>query len=99
MELMVCGSRSITEKFLKIEVFMPDGVDAVISCGEGGFNALVEKYASENGIKIRTAGVEAIDSADRVLVFWDGKSEEAKLMYDRAKERKKPVDMIVIKVW
>lgn len=97
MELMVCGSRSITEEVLKIEVFMPDGVDTVVSCGEGGFNALVEKYAAGNGIKIRTAGAEAIDYADRVLVFWDGKSEDTKLMYDRAKKRKRPVDMIIIK--
>lgn len=113
MMLMVAGSRSIDADVLKIDMYMPEDADVIITGGEKGVDALAEKYADDNGIEkiVMRGGREHSESsvpsdrtrqmmerADRVLVFWDGKSSGSKAVYDYAKEQGKPVDMIILKM-
>ena len=113
MKLMVAGSRSIDKNILNISAFMPDDVELLITGGTDGVDTMAEQYAAENDIKVQTMhpkyehygngaptvrNKQMVDMADRVLVFWDGKSRGAKFIYDYAKEVGTPVDMMIMKM-
>lgn len=87
MKVAVVGSRSITVE--KLEEYLTDA-EEIVSGGAKGVDICAAQYARENGLILteflpeykrygRAAPIvrnkKIVDYADRVVVFWDGKSK------------------------
>lgn len=88
MKLAIIGSRSL--KNIVLEQYVGVEVSEVISGGAVGVDACAAEYAKRKGLKLteflpqynrygRAAPIvrnkEIVDYADRMIVFWDGKSK------------------------
>ena len=88
MKLAIIGSRTI--KIIDIEKYIPENVCEIVSGGAVGVDTCAAEYARGHGIKLveflpqyeiygRGAPIkrnkEIVDHADKILVFWDGKSK------------------------
>ena len=104
IKVAVIGSRSI--KNINISKHIPFGVDAIISGGAIGVDALSEEYADKNNIKKiiikpdykkykKSAPIirnqKIVDLADLIIAFWDGKSRGTKFTVDYARAQGKKV--------
>lgn len=107
MNLMIAGSRSITDFDLKD--YIPEDVSLIITGGAKGIDTLAENYADKNKIsklvlrplynKFGKAAPlkrndEMIKIADTVLVIWDGKSRGTKYTIEHAKKENKKVILV-----
>ncbi|MGN0181889.1 MAG: hypothetical protein ACI4DP_05700 [Candidatus Ornithomonoglobus sp.] len=107
MKLLILGSRSITD--MDLSIYIPQGVDLIISGGAKGVDALAERYAEKHRInkliiypKYEKYGKaapikrnkEMIDLADHILAFWDGTSKGTKSSIDYAIKKGKKIDVI-----
>ena len=87
MKVAVVGSRNIFAT--DIGMYIADG-DEIVSGGAVGVDACAAEYAKKNGLKLtiflpqyerhgRAAPIvrnkKIVDYADKVIVFWDGKSK------------------------
>lgn len=100
MRVAVVGSRSIQN--IDLEKHLPLGTTAIISGGARGVDTIAAEYARSQGLALteirpdyarygRAAplkrNIEIIESADFVLIFWDGHSKGTKFAIDECKKR------------
>ena len=98
MKVAIVGSRTLIIK--NIGDFLKD-CDEIVSGGAKGVDTCAAAYARENGIKLteflpeyekygRGAPIvrnrQIVDYADKVLVFWNGKSRGSAYVIDYAKK-------------
>ena len=108
MKIAVAGSRTI----LKIDLapYVSEG-DEIVSGGAKGVDSLAASYAHAHGLKLteflpdyarygRGAPIkrnyEIVDYADRVVVFWDGKSRGALSVIKYAEKVGKPCEVVIL---
>ena len=109
MKLAIVGSRNIGD--IDIGMYLPDGVDEIVSGGAKGADTLARKYAEEHGIKLteflpkydlfgRSAPLkrneEIVRYADEGIAFWDGKSRGTKYTIDAFRKLGKKVQIVLI---
>ena len=109
MKLLIAGSRQI--KNFDISLYIPEDVDTILSGGAKGIDSLAEEFADKNRLsKIilrprydlygKAAPLKRnevlINMADKVLVFWDGKSRGTKYTINYAKKINKDVTVILV---
>ncbi len=109
MRIAVVGSRTINE--IELSKYLPTGDFSLISGGARGVDSAAKKYATDNGIEIceilpdyekygRAAPIvrnkQIADSADRVIVFWDGISRGAAFVIDYCKRVKKLCTVVTV---
>ncbi len=105
MKVAVVGSRNLV---VLLSECIPAGTTEILSGGARGVDTCARIYAEENGIPYREFPPEydkygkkaplkrndlLIDSADLVLVFWDGRSRDVKYVIDKCRERNKPAQI------
>ena len=108
MKLAVIGSRKLTNA--AIDRHIPKGVTEIVSGGAVGVDACAAQYAKSRTLKLceflpqyerygRAAPIvrnkEIVDYADRILVFWDGKSGGTLSVIKYAKKVGKPCEVIL----
>lgn len=113
MKIAVVGSRSFHNYEKLKSVLQRYEITEVISGGAVGADALAKKYAQEFNINLtefipdwktygRGAGVirnkEIVMQADKVIAFWDGVSNGAKMTISFAKKLDKDVLVIIAEV-
>lgn len=107
MKLLIIGSRSITD--FDLSLYIPMGVDTVISGGAGGIDSLAEQYADLHRLSKyilrprydlygRAAPLklneQMVDMADAVLVIWDGCSKGTQYTLKYIKKVNKPITLV-----
>ena len=107
MKIAVVGSRDLL--VTEIGRYLSDG-DEIVSGGAVGVDTCAAEYAKKQGIKItvflpqyarygRAAPIvrnkEIVDYADRIVVFWDGKSKGTQSVIQYAEKRGKPCEVIL----
>lgn len=112
-KVLIAGSRSFTDYSrakeyidLCISRIRKENEIIIISGGARGADLLGEKYAKDNGFKVkkypaewdvygRGAGIKRnktmVEVSDYVICFWDGQSRGTKSTIDFAKNLKKPL--------
>ena len=110
VKLLVIGSRSIID--FDLSAHIPEGVDLIISGGAVGIDTLAEDYADTHGIKkliIRPQYSKygkiaplkrnevMVDSCDKVLAIWNGKSKGTEYTINYARRKEKTVIEIMVK--
>ena len=105
MNVIIAGSRDFHDYNMLLYAVDKSGfeITEVTSGGAGGVDALGERYAKENNLKLnrfpadwkqhgRAAGPirnrEMAKSADALIALWDGKSKGTKNMIDEANKQK-----------
>lgn len=109
MKLLIAGSRQI-ENF-DISPYISKDVDTILSGGAKGIDSLAEEFADKNNLskiilrpKYDLYGKAAplkrnellVNMADRILVFWDGKSRGTKYTIKYAKKTDKAITVIIV---
>ena len=109
MKLLIVGSRNI-ENF-DLAPYVPQEVEWIISGGARGVDEIAERYADGKKISKlilrpdykkygRAAPIrrnyEMVESADAVLVIWDGVSHGTKATIDYARRTHKPITVILV---
>ena len=107
MKIAIVGSRDII--VADIGKYVSDG-DEIVSGGAVGVDACAAEYAKKHGMKFtvflpqyarygRAAPIvrnkEIVDYADRIVVFWDGKSKGTQSVIQYAEKRGKPCEVIL----
>lgn len=108
MKIAIAGSRNILKIDLAPHV---RDAEEIISGGAKGVDTLAAEYAKAHGIKLteilpdyarygRGAPIkrnyEIVDCADRVVVFWDGKSRGTYSVIKYAEKVGKPCEVVLI---
>ena len=108
MKIAVAGSRNITDIDLSPYI---SAQDEIISGGAKGVDSLAAAYARAHGLPLceilpdyarygRAAPIkrnyEIVDRAERVLVFWDGKSKGTLSVIKYAEKTGKPCQVILL---
>ena len=106
MRIAIVGSRGVTID--RLEDYVSDK-DEIVSGGAIGVDQCAAAYARENGLQLteflpeyatygRAAPIirnkKIVDYADKVLVFWDGKSKGAASVIQYAQKVGKPCTVI-----
>ena len=106
MKIAIVGSRSITE--VNIGKYISE-CDEIVSGGAQGVDFCAAEYARKNGIKLteflpqysrygRAAPIirnkKIVDYADKIIVFWDGKSKGTLSVIKYAEKIYKPCEII-----
>ena len=102
MKIGIVGSRSL--ECNNIEIYIPKECSEIISGGAKGIDSCVANYAKAKNIKLTEILPEykkygraaplvrnkiIVESSDRLVVFWDGKSKGTKFVIDYAAKIKK----------
>ena len=108
MKIAVVGSRTI--KDVSLEEYIGGEAEEIVSGGAVGVDSCAAEYAKIKGLKLteflpeykdygRAAPIvrnkKIVDHADKVLVFWNGKSKGALSVIDYAKKTGKPCEVIL----
>ena len=108
MIIAVVGSRSLC---IDINPYIPADATEIITGGMPGIDMLAERYADEHGLPklvVRAAYVRfipmgmawrrrmIIDSADKVVAIWDGRSRGTQRMIAYAQKTGKPIDVHIV---
>jgi len=112
MKVAVVGSRSFKNyKLLKSKLDTYRGITLIISGGAIGADSLAERYAEEKNIKIKvykadwdlygsSAGflrnIKVIDNCEKLIAFWDGRSNGTNHSITLAKAKNKPYRIFYI---
>ena len=107
MKLAVVGSRGIST----IDISMyTSNVDEIVSGGASGVDFCAAEYAKNKGLKLtvflpeyelygRAAPIvrnkKIVDYADKIIVFWDGKSRGSLSVIKYAEKTGKPCEIIL----
>ena len=109
MKIAVVGSRDITVS--DIGKYVAD-VDEIVSGGAKGVDSCAAEYAKESGKKLtvflpqydrygRAAPIvrnkKIVDYADKIIVFWNGKSKGTLSVIKYAEKVGKPCEVILCK--
>ena len=107
MKIAVVGSRGIKDVEIGKYVFESE---EIVSGGAVGVDLCAAEYAHKNGIKLtvflpeyerygRAAPIvrnkKIVDYADKVIVFWNGKSKGSLSVIQYAQKTGKPCDVIL----
>ena len=107
MKIAVAGSRTVFK--IDLDPYVSAG-DEIISGGAKGVDSLAAAYAKSHGLKLveilpdyarygRGAPIkrndEIVDCADRVVVFWDGKSKGTLSVIKYAEKTGKPCEIVL----
>ena len=111
MKTAIIGTRTF-ENYEQLEAIINDLSNKpteIISGGATGADALAERYATENGIKLTIIHPEwevfgkfagparnklIIEASQQVIAMWDGKSKGTKNSIDQAKAQGKPTKVV-----
>lgn len=108
MKLAVIGSREIVN--IVLDPFISHEVSEIVSGGAVGVDACAAQYAKANNLKLtefvpryerygRAAPIvrnrEIVDYADKIIVFWNGKSKGTLSVINYAKKAKKTCEIIL----
>ncbi len=108
MKVAIIGSRNM---MVLLSQYIPDQTTEIISGGARGIDTCARMFAETNGIPYREFlpdyekyGKKAplirndliVETADVVLVFWDGKSRGTKYVIDRCNQLKKPILVYIV---
>ena len=108
MKLAIIGSRTLTD--IEIENHIPEGVEEIVSGGAIGVDSCAANYAEKNGLKLtvflpkykrygRAAPIvrnkEIVNYADKILIFWNGKSKGTLSVIKYAEKVEKPCEIIL----
>ena len=109
MKLMIAGSRTIVN--FDFSGYIPSDTDLIITGGAMGIDTLAERYADSHRLSKLVLrpnynaygkaaplkrNEEMIKLADRIIVFWDGKSKGTKYTIDYAKKQGKELQIIIV---
>ena len=109
MKLAIIGSRTCPA--VDIEAQLKSIPDTIVSGGAVGADTYAREFARKKGLKLieffpdyekygRGAPLERnkliVEECDCLLAFWDGKSRGTKYTLDYAKERNKPIKVVMI---
>ena len=109
MKLAIIGSRMCPA--VDIEAQLKSIPDTIVSGGAVGADTYAREFARKKGLKLieffpnyekygRGAPLERnkliVEECDCLLAFWDGKSRGTKFTLDYAKERNKPIKVVLI---
>lgn len=109
MKLAIVGSRRINN--IKIDDYVHFNVDEIVSGGAVGVDFCASEYAKAYGIKLteflpcyerygRAAPIvrnkEIVDYADKIIIFWDGKSKGTLSVIKYAQKIGKPFELITL---
>ena len=109
MKIAIVGSRELCG--IRLEEYVGDAVDEIVSGGAAGVDACAAAYAREKGLKLReflpqyelygraapiVRNREIVDYADEILAFWDGCSKGTQSVIRYAKKTGKPLRVILI---
>ena len=109
MKLAIIGSRTCPA--VDIEAQLKSIPDTIVSGGAVGADTWAREFARKRGLKLieffpdydkygRRAPLERnkliVEECDCLLAFWDGKSRGTKFTLDYARERNKPVKVVLI---
>ena len=109
MKLAIIGSR--TCPVVDLEAQLKSIPDTIVSGGAVGADTYAREFARKKGLKLieffpdyekygRGAPLERnkliVEECDCLLAFWDGKSRGTKFTLDYAKERNKPIKVVLI---
>lgn len=113
MKVAVIGSRSLDEScYGLIGQNLPSGCSEIISGGARGIDAMAEKYAAENNLRITVIrpDYESFDKAaplirnssivsraDFVLILWDGSSRGSLNVIMTCMKTNKPYKLVLVK--
>ena len=107
MKITIVGSRSISAPSLEGRVFAGD---EIVSGGAVGVDSFAAEYARARGLPIteflpdykqygRAAPIvrnrKIVDYADKVVVFWDGRSRGSLSVIEYAEKVGKPCEVVV----
>lgn len=107
MKVAVVGSRSLSE--IEIAGYIPDNTEEIVSGGAVGVDNCAAEYARSRGIRLtvflpqykdfgRAAPIvrnrQIVDYADKIIVFWDGKSKGTLSVIKYAQKIRKPFEVI-----
>ncbi|MBC8385392.1 MAG: DUF2493 domain-containing protein [Candidatus Cloacimonetes bacterium] len=115
MKLAVIGSKDFADyDFLKSILDKENEIDRIISGGAKGADSLAKKYALEKNIEFlefppnhikhgneakHFRDREIVENCDKVIAFYDEKCEGTKYTIDFAKQKQKPVKVILYKLF
>lgn len=109
MKIAIVGSRDI--KVTDFEKYVSSD-DEIISGGAKGVDSCVAEYARKNGIKLteilpryelygRAAPIirnrKIVESADKIIIFWNGSSKGTLSVISYAEKLKKEYELIICK--
>ena len=109
MKLAIVGSRSLTN--LMLDGYISENVDEIVSGGAVGVDLCAAEYAKRKGIRIteffpqyerygRAAPIvrnkAIVDYADRILVFWNGRSKGTRSVIEYANKIGKPIEVVLL---
>ena len=111
LRLAVIGSRTFNDYEWMCEVLSKYTIDVVVSGGAAGADSLAARYANDNGITLveyipdwKTQGkkagfirnTEIILNCDRVVAFWDFKSNGTRDSIKKAELYERPIEIVNI---
>ena len=112
MKLAIVGSRGLIVNNLKEYITDLPKVDMIISGGAKGIDTCAKEFAAANGIVFneilpeykkfgRAAPLirnkQIVKTADKVLVFWDGKSKGTSFVLNELKKDNKSFELYIYK--
>ncbi len=110
MKVAVVGSRTLTN--IKLEQYITEQTEEIISGGASGIDFCAAEFARSKGLKLteflpeyehygRAAPIVRnkmiVDYADKIIVFWDGKSKGSLSVIKYAQKLKKPLEINICK--
>ena len=110
MKLAVIGSRSLTN--VSLDKYVGEEVTEIVSGGAKGIDTCASEYAKNNGIRLteflpeysryrRGAPIvrnkKIVDYADKIIVFWDGRSRGTLSVIKYAERVGKKLEIILYK--
>lgn len=110
MKVAIVGSRTLHIE--KLEMYLPEGVDEIVSGGANGVDRCARECAYSNNIRLTEflpnykrygrwvaplkRNLQIIDYADIIIAFWDGKSKGTKYVIENARRMGKRVEVYVV---
>ena len=110
MKLAIVGSRKLTN--IDLAKYVSGEISEIVSGGAVGVDFCASEYANNNGLKLteflpqyerygRAAPIirnkQIADYADKIIVFWDGKSKGALSVIKYSQKIGKPLEVILCK--
>ena len=110
MKVAVVGSRSLSD--VKIDEYIPENTEEIVSGGAVGVDNCAAEYARRRGIRLtvflpqyesygRAAPIvrnkKIVDYADKIVVFWNGKSKGTLSVIKYAEKTGKLCEIILCK--
>ena len=110
MKLAIVGSRNLTN--IVLDQYISKEVDEIVSGGAVGVDFCAAEYAKRNGLKLteflpqyerygRAAPIvrnkQIVDYADKIIIFWNGRSKGTLSVIKYVKKIGKPFEIILCK--